>query len=251
MKNLVVAKADNNHEIEMVNAMVAKATDFINLDGAEKALARFTATDNATRYTIGSIFNAVKEKKLTDNVAEWAAKWGYASNTVYQLATIAKNFSYEEMEKWGMGKLIEMRNHTTLELMESKGVTPNNTAKDIRKVVSDSKEVKNPAKPRKESVKTVLKREVKYLTKLHDMVAVENDEKWRVENLPTLEDRSVADILENMDKLNIVIGNALEKLHDQITAIEVSEEKQKQERENKKLAKAKAKEEAHKNKIAK
>lgn len=240
MKNFQIAKktpATATNNVELVNSMVAKATAFTTLQDAENSLARFTATDNATRYTIGSIFNAVKEKKLTDNVAEWAAKWGYASNTVYQLATIAKNFSYEEMEKWGMGKLIEMRNHTTLELMESKGVTPNNTAKDIRKVVSDSKETKKATSPRKESTKTTLKREKKYLEKLMEIVAVTDDKKWKDKNLPILDDRHTAEILEMMDKLNIAVGNALEVVNDNITTIELEELKKKQAKENKKLAK--------------
>lgn len=154
--------------VEMVNGMVAKATMFTTLEQAGETLKKFTSSDNANRYIIGSIFNAVKEKKLVENVAQWAETYGYAPNTVYQLGAIAKNFSYEDMEKWGMGKLIEMRTPKMLALMESKGVTPNTTSKEIREKVEEEKETKKAsAKPRKVSEKQTLKKLLSTIDKIH------------------------------------------------------------------------------------
>lgn len=251
MKNFQIAKKAPATIVETVNNMVATATNFTTLEEAEKTLARFTANGNANAYVIGSLFNAVKEKKLTDNVSAWAGKYGYSANTVYQLATIAKRFTFEDMEKWGMGKLIELKNPETLKLMESKGVTPETTAKEIRKAVNETKEPKKTSAPRKESLKTILKREHKFLENLQSAVAIENEEKWRVANLPSMDDETIKEMVELMDKLNIVVGNAIENVNENIRSIEEQEQKKREERKQKKLAKEKAKEQAHENKIAK
>lgn len=228
----IVAKKPENTTVEMVNSMVVKATNFTTIVDAENALKRYTATDNATRYTIGAIFNAVKEKKLVENVAEWAAKYGYKANTVYQLATIAKNFSYEDMEKWGMGKLIEFRTPETLKLLEGKGVSPENTAKEIREKVEEEKETKQArgtTKPRKVSEKSKLKKEISNIDKLHK--AMGDGEKDAYKKLfPSLSEEEIS----LMDKVFIMLAEKEMELTTKLTKL-VEEEN------SKATAKAKAK----------
>lgn len=223
--------ANKAASVEMVNGMVAKATMFTTIEQAAETLKRFTSTDNANRYIIGSIFNAVKEKKLVDNVAQWAENFGYAPNTVYQLGAIAKNFSFEEMEKWGMGKLIEMRTPKMLALLESKGVTPNSTSKEIREKVEEEKETKHTlTKPRKVSLKQAIKKQISTIDKINKAMG---DGKSGKEVL------GIDDEKENelWDKFHIMLCERESKLVALLNDIQKEEEEKAKAKANKKVSK--------------
>ena len=95
MENIV-----KTNKVVKVDKRVAEVTNFNTLDGAEKVLASLTGTDYETMYLIGTVFNAVKEKKLVDNVEDWAAKYGFKGNTVYELENFAKTFSFAEISEF-------------------------------------------------------------------------------------------------------------------------------------------------------
>lgn len=230
-----MAKIVKTNEVVKVDKRVAEVTNFNTLDGAEKVLTSLVGTDNETRYLIGSVFNAVKEKKLVDNVEEWAAKYGFKGNTVYQLGSIAKNFTIADISKWGVGKLIEFRNSATLKKLESNGITPDNTSKEIREKVKESKERRTTG-PRKKSMKTVVKEDIKTVSTLTESIKLLPNEIDRF--LKTLSycggsREKVPELYEHLDKAMIILCEYEEVLNKKLNKIE-TEELKKKERKSKK-----------------
>lgn len=225
-----MANIVKTNEVVKVDRRVAEVTNFNTLDGAEKVLTSLVGTDNETRYLIGSVFNAVKEKKLVDNVEEWAAKYGFKGNTVYQLGSIAKNFTLADISKWGVGKLIEFRNSETLKKLESNGITPDNTSKEIREKVKESKERRTTA-PRKKSMKSVVKEDIKTVSTLTESIKLLPNEIDRF--LKTLSycggsREKVPELYDHLDKAMIILCEYEEVLNKKLNKIETEELKKKE-----------------------
>lgn len=243
-----MANIVKTNEVVRVDKRVAEVTNFNTLDGAEKVLTSLVGTDNETRYLIGSVFNAVKEKKLVDNVEEWAAKYGFKGNTVYQLGSIAKNFTLADISKWGVGKLIEFRNSATLKKLESNGITPDNTSKEIREKVKESKERKTTG-PRKKSMKTLIKEDIKIVSTLTNSIKLLDGKGGDhvYEFLKSLSycggsREKVPELYEHLDKAMIILCEYEEVLNKKLNEIEfvkTEELKKKEEKEKRKAEKAK------------
>lgn len=229
---------DNN--VVNIDKRVVEVTNFTTIDGAEKVLTSLVGTDNETRYLIGSVFNAVKEKKLVDNVEEWATKYGFKGNTVYQLGSIAKNFTLDDIRKWGVGKLIEFRDSETMKALESSGITPDSTSKEIREKVKESKTRKTTG-PRNKSFKTLVKDDIKTITTITDNIKLPTSLDGFI---PTLSRcggsrEKVAEIYEHLDKAMIILCEYEEILNKKLNEIEMDEMKKKEEKEKRKAEKAK------------
>lgn len=237
-----MANIVKTNEVARVDKRVAEVTNFNTLDGAEKVLTSLVGTDNETRYLIGSVFNAVKEKKLVDNVEEWAAKYGFKGNTVYQLGSIAKNFSLADISKWGVGKLIEFRNSETLKKLESNGITPDNTSKEIREKVKESKERKTTA-PRRKSMKAMIKEDIKTVSTLTESIKLPDDIDRFLRTLSTCggSREKLPELYEHLDKAMIILCEYQEVLNKKLNKIEKEEIRKKEEKEKAKAEKAKNK----------
>lgn len=237
-----MANIVKTNEVVRVDKRVAEVTNFNTLDGAEKVLTSLVGTDNETRYLIGSVFNAVKEKKLVDNVEEWAAKYGFKGNTVYQLGSIAKNFSLADISKWGVGKLIEFRNSETLKKLESNGITPDNTSKEIREKVKESKE-RRTTSPRKRSTKTMIKEDIKKVSTLTESMKLPDgiNEFLKTLSYCGASREKVPELYEHLDKAMIILCEYEEVLKKKLNEIETEELKEKEEKEKAKAKKAKNK----------
>ena len=223
-----------------VDRRVVKVTNFKTLDGAEKVLASLVGTDNETKYLIGSVFNAVKEKKLVDNVEEWAAKYGFKGNTVYQLGSIAKHFTLDDISKWGVGKLIEFRDSATLKKLESNGITPDNTSKEIREKVKENK-ARITTGPRKKSMKTMIKEDIKTVSTLTESIKLphEIDEFLKTLSPCGGSREKVPELYEHLDEAMIILCEYEEILKTKLYEIEKEELKKKEEKEKRKAEKAK------------
>lgn len=236
MANIVKA----NNAVNVVDKKVMEVTNFSTLDGAEKVLSTLVGTDNETRFLIGSVFNAVKEKKLVDNVEEWAAKYGFKGNTVYQLGSIAKNFSLDDIRKWGVGKLIEFRDSETMKALESSGITPDSTSKEIREKVKETK-TRKPTTPRKKSMKTLIKEDIKEVETLTNNIKLPNGIDSFLKTLSYCggSREKVPELYAHLDKAMMILTDYEEILNKKLTEIETEEIKKKKEKEKRKAEKAK------------
>lgn len=232
-----IVKANN---VVKVDKRVVEVTKFNTLDGAEKVLTSLVGTDNETRYLIGSVFNAVKEKKLTNDVETWAAKYGFKANTVYQLGSIAKNFTLDDIRKWGVGKLIEFRDSATLKKLESNGITPDNTSKEIREKVKESKERKTTG-PRKKSMKTMIKEDIKTVSTLTESIKLPDGIDGFLKTLSHCggSREKIPELYEHLDKAMIILCEYEEILNKKLNEIETEEIKKKEEKEKRKAEKTK------------
>lgn len=235
-----MANIVKTNDVVKVDRRVVKVTNFKTLDEAEKVLTNLVGTDNETKYLIGSVFNAVKEKKLVDNVEEWAAKYGFKGNTVYQLGSIAKNFTLADISKWGMGKLIEFRDSATLKKLESNGITPDNTSKEIREKVKESKG-RITTGTRRKSMKTMIKEDIKTVSTLTESIKLP----YKIDEfLKTLSScggsrEKVPEVYKYLDEAMIILCEYEEILKTKLYEIEKEELKKKEEKEKRKAEKAK------------
>lgn len=236
MANIVKA----NNVVNVVDKKVMEVTNFSTLEGAEKVLTSLVGTDNETRYLIGSVFNAVKEKKLVNDVESWANKFGFKSNTVYQLGSIARNFSLDDIRKWGVGKLIEFRDNATLKALEASGVTPDTTSKEIREKVKESKARKTTG-PRKKSMKTLIKEDIKTVSTLTENIKLPYGIDGFIKTLTYCggSREKVPELYEHLDKAMIILTDYEEILNKKLNEIETEEIKKKEEKEKRKAEKAK------------
>ena len=205
--------ANKNNNVVTVEAVatiskeVAEVTNFKTLADAENILNKLDSDSNKNRYLVGSVFNAVKEKGLVKDVKEWAEKFGYRPNTVYQLGIIARNFTIDDCIKFGMGKLIEFRNRENMAKLLESGVTEANTSTEIRERVKELLEAeKAERKPRSKSEKMVMKSALKKIDKTMTDINLAYDE---IQNLG-IDENKKKDGLEALDKAVMKLSDIAE-----------------------------------------
>ena len=114
------------------------------LNDVEKYINLLNEKTNYSFYTIGQLITYAKENEMVHDVFEWARiKFGYKKSTVYAMMNVAKNFTANEVSKYGVAKCMEFKNENGLKYLESKGVTPDNTLVEIRQAREDSKTVES------------------------------------------------------------------------------------------------------------
>lgn len=114
------------------------------LNDVEKYINLLNEKTNYSFYAIGQLITYAKENEMVHDVFEWARiKFGYKKSTVYAMMNVAKNFTANDVSKYGVAKCMEFKNENGLKYLESKGVTPDNTLVEIRQAREESKTVEN------------------------------------------------------------------------------------------------------------
>lgn len=130
----MTAKTNELQEIKINSESIKTLND------VEKYINLLNEKTNYSFYTIGQLITYAKENEMVHDVFEWARiKFGYKKSTVYAMMNVAKNFTANEVSKYGVAKCMEFKNENGLKYLESKGVTPDNTLFEIRQARDDSK----------------------------------------------------------------------------------------------------------------
>ena len=134
----MTAKTNELQEIKINSESIKTLND------VEKYINLLNEKTNYSFYTIGQLITYAKENEMVHDVFEWARiKFGYKKSTVYAMMNVAKNFTANEVSKYGVAKCMEFKNENGLKYLESKGVTPDNTLVEIRQAREDSKTVES------------------------------------------------------------------------------------------------------------
>ena len=130
----MTAKTNELQEIKINSESIKTLND------VEKYINLLNEKTSYSFYTIGQLITYAKENEMVHDVFEWARiKFGYKKSTVYAMMNVAKNFTANEVSKYGVAKCMEFKNENGLKYLESKGVTPDNTLVEIRQARDDSK----------------------------------------------------------------------------------------------------------------
>lgn len=121
-------------------------------------------------YYIGVALNRAKELDPKMNIVAYGEKFGYKSAFTYRIAKVAKEFALDDVMKWGIEKLSIAKTPSGLKVLESKGIKPTDTVDKVKKSVIDEKNVTEKA-PRKKSMKTVHKDEIKKIEKAIEIMS--------------------------------------------------------------------------------
>lgn len=240
---IMARKINNVVKVEAVSTIskeVAEVTNFKTLADAETILTKLDNDSNKNRYLVGSVFNAVKEKGLVKDVRAWAEKFGYRPNTVYQLGLIAKNFTLDDCIKFGMGKLIEIRNKENMEKLLESGVTEANTSAEIREKVKESKG-RTTTGTRRKSMKTMIKEDIKTVSTLTKSIKLPDEFDEFLKTLSTCggSRENIPELYGHLDRAMIILCEYEEILNKKLNEIETEELKKKEEKEKRKAEKAK------------
>lgn len=134
----MTAKTNELQEIKINSESIKTLND------VEKYINLLNEKTNYSFYTIGQLITYAKENEMVHDVFEWARiKFGYKKSTVYAMMNVAKNFTANEVSKYGVAKCMEFKNENGLKYLESKGINENNTLLEIREAREDSKTVEN------------------------------------------------------------------------------------------------------------